>query len=173
MPCCLWQRIYLGQRPAEMVKRRLQNAVKRKFKKMKLAFSFFAIVITLSMTAQNSWQVYLGKKQLLNAELPDEEKNRIVLTGNDLRSKTELVVAFHESGMQKDWIRIFSLAGNNDTELMRKEGVRMLKITTADLNRYFKTHRQIKIYTWSLPPDPGLAAGIRVRRVHLCTIGKE
>lgn len=140
---------------------------------MKTIVSFLAIITALNMTAQNNWKVYLGKKELLSTGSSDEAKNIIVLTGNDLKGGAELVVTFHEAEPQKDWQRILSIAGNSDTELVRKEGVRMLKISATDLSNYFQTHRQLKIYTWSLPLDPELAARIRIRRVYLCTVEKK
>lgn len=136
-------------------------------------FFFLIIFVSINMTAQNNWKVYLGKKELLGANTENESKNIVKLTAADLKDEVDLVITFYEAEPQKDWTRIISVFGNNDTELVKKEGVRMLRISMNDLKTYLQNNNQLKIYTWSLPLDPELAARVRIRRVHLCTVEKK
>ena len=58
----------------------------------------------------------------------------------------------------------------NDQELSRKDNTRNAKITAAELKKLFGDKKKIKIYTIAVPTDPDLAARVRVRRMHLCTL---
>ncbi len=121
-------------------------------------------------SAQDSWKVYLNKTECLKSNEENESKNIISITQASLNKTGELAITYIEDEPQKDWRRIISIFDKNDNELFKKENVRMLKIPNARVKNLFKNKSSLHIYTWALPNDPDLAARIRIRRVHLCTI---
>ncbi|NJO25828.1 MAG: hypothetical protein HC867_08820 [Bacteroidia bacterium] len=105
---------------------------------MKIILSFVVLITTLNMAAQNSWKVYLGKKELLSSKESADSGNIIHLTDADLKSQNDLVITFFEEEPQEDWSRVMSVTGNNDTELTRKEKARILRIIMIDLKKFLQ-----------------------------------
>ncbi len=120
--------------------------------------------------AQDSWKVYLNKTEYLNSHEENESKNTFNISSSILNKEGGLVITYIEKEPLKDWKRIFSISDKNDNILLQKENVRILKISNDSVKSLFKNKSSIHIYTWTLPNDPDLAARIRIRRVHLCTI---
>ncbi len=133
---------------------------------------FFLLLINFAIisSAQDSWKVFFNKTECLKSNEENESKNIISITQASLNKGGELAITYIEDEPQKDWRRIISIFDKNDNELFKKENVRMLKIPNARVKNLFKNKSSLHIYTWALPNDPDLAARIRIRRVHLCTI---
>ncbi|HZH99729.1 MAG TPA: hypothetical protein VEX63_01195, partial [Flavisolibacter sp.] len=98
------------------------------------------------------------------------DKNSISISAAELKKKGSLVVAYSEAQKQKDWKRSITVFDVQDNDLMTVSGSnmtisndRLKKIAASGVNT-------LKIYTWSLPTDPELAARIRVARKHVGTI---
>lgn len=88
----------------------------------------------------------------------------------ELKNNCFLEVAYKENPAKKDWKRSFLFFDENDNELLRKHSTTSTKISGTELKKLFAGKKKIVIYTVSLPTNPDLAARIRVRRVHLCTL---
>ena len=67
---------------------------------------------------------------------------------------------------------ILAAAANAQSDSWKIYHYKKLLLNTAEENET-KNVVKIKIYTWSLPQNPRLAATIRIRRVHLCTLEFE
>jgi hypothetical protein len=130
----------------------------------------FLMVLSLGTAAgaQDSWKVVHNRKQQLQAT-EDAVKNTILISKADLEKKGSLCVKYKEEKPAKDWKRTIALFDEKDAELLQQEG-RLLKISNAQLRSLIDKTPVIKVYTWALPTDPNVAATVRVRRVHLCTI---
>ena len=56
-----------------------------------------------------------------------------------------------------------------DSELYKARTTQMV-LPNGRLRALLQQSPSLKVYTWALPTDPELAARIRIRRVHLCTL---
>jgi hypothetical protein len=70
---------------------------------------------------------------------------------------------------QKEWERYIGIYDEEENELYL-DTASVVQLTNKKLTTITKGVNTVKIYTWSLPTDPELAARIRIRRIHLATI---
>lgn len=137
---------------------------------MKTIFFCLSVLFFLFTGAPtDSWKVVHNGKTRLRAVAENEEKNMVRIKKTDLAKSGFLSVAYTEAVKQKGWVRTFRLYSENDEEVEKYSGL-LLKLPNARLRALAAKNKSIKLYTLSLPADPGKAAVVRVRRVHLCTI---
>jgi len=132
------------------------------------------LVSTFTMAnaqSQGSWKIKWNNKLLLSASAENETANTKALKKTDLSKNTFLQIDYKETdASKKDWVRYFLFFDENDNELLRKESIKTLKLSSAELTKLFGDRKKLRIYTVSLPSDPELASRVRVRRMHLCTL---
>jgi hypothetical protein len=126
----------------------------------------------MEVVKQDNWKIKWNKKVVLDASSESESKNTKKLNKAELSEKYCLEIAYKESDPAKEKAlkRSFLFFGDNDNELLRKDSTRNVTITAAELKALFGSQTKIRIYTMAIPTDPDLAARVRVRRVHLCTL---
>jgi hypothetical protein len=138
-----------------------------------LFFFTFLMVITngqyVPTAGIDSWKVEHNGKSKLKASSENTAKNIITITKGDLKKGGALVIAYKEAGKQKDWVRSITLFDEKDNELLKEESI-LLKVPNNQLSLLAGKNKIIKVYTWALPTDPAVAATVRIRRIHLCTI---
>jgi len=136
---------------------------------MKACLLLLTLALSTSIMAQNdNWKVsHNGKVRLSAGE--ENEKNRIEIKAAELNKKGLLSIAFKEGTAQPDWQREIMIFDPSDNELLKQKGS-LLKVQNAELKKLFGKSKTLMVYTISLPKDPALAATVRVRRVHLCTL---
>ncbi len=121
--------------------------------------------------AQDSWKIKLNGKILLSSNAENETKNTKKIKKTGLNNTGSLDIVYKDVDPVSGWKRSLLFFDENDNELIRKDSIKgTTKITTRSLKLLFTERKKIKIYTVSLPADPNLAASVRVRRVHLCTL---
>jgi hypothetical protein len=129
------------------------------------------IFTTMFANSQDSWKIKLNSKVVLAATAEDEAKNTRKIKRTELNTKGSLEVLYKASKPNTEWIRSLMFYGETDNEVFRKDSVTgTTKIKLVTLKEMFGTEKKIRIYTISIPSDPNLAARVRVRRVHLCTL---
>jgi hypothetical protein len=79
-------------------------------------------------------------------------------------------VTYYDAKGDKGLKRSIFFLDENDDELIREDDVSRVKISSKELKKAFAGKSKIKIFTIAVPTDPELAARVRVRRVHLCTL---
>jgi hypothetical protein len=129
--------------------------------------------ITMSLPAQtDSWKIKWGKKIILEAVKEDEAANTQKINKAGLGKPFFLEISYTEADPKsvKALRRSFLLFDETDKELLKKDSTRSAKISAAELKKFFGDKTKIKIYTVAIPTNPRLAATVRVRRVHLCTL---
>ena len=137
---------------------------------MKNIFFLLTIFSCLSSFTQDTWIVKHNKIELLNTGKSDPVQNIIAITQTDLNKAGELVIMYKETNPQKKWVRYLVVYDDAENILIQKKGISILKLSNVSLKKFLLKNSVIKIFTWNLPADPKQAAGIRVRRLHLCTI---
>ena len=134
---------------------------------MKTLFLLLCISFSMALAAQDSWKVTHNGKQLLKTTNEDETKNMVTIKKTDLK-KTGYLSVHYQGENQQGWKRTIALIDEKDNELIKQNGA-SFKLSNQKLNT-LSDGKTGKIYTWALPTDPKLAAAVRVRRIHLCTI---
>ena len=136
----------------------------------KISFlSLFVSIIMMSF-AQDTWKVYHNKIEKLITGKPDPVNNVISIKQSDLNAPGFFLLSYSEEKSQTNWIRYLAVYDDADNMLIQKKGESKLKVDNEILKDMFLKNAVIKVFTWTLPADPDLAARIRVRRVHLCTV---
>ncbi len=130
----------------------------------------FIILSFLASSAQDTWTIKHNKIEILNTGKSDPVQNVIAINKSDLNLPGALILTYNEIKTQKNWIRYLVVYDDSENIIIQKKGGTVLKLTNESLKKILLKNSIVKIYTWSLPADPKRAAGIRVRRLHLCTI---
>jgi hypothetical protein len=137
---------------------------------MKLFYLFtLSLFMSISAHAQQGWKLQLDTRVLLHATEENEEKNIVKLKLTDVKKAKQLLLHYNKAEENKDWVRTIALYDEGDKVLATMKGKKFF-ISTAVLQKHFKSAGTLKLFTTSIPKDPQLAARIRVRRVHLCTL---
>ncbi|MEI9807120.1 MAG: hypothetical protein WDO16_04095 [Bacteroidota bacterium] len=144
---------------------------------MKKIFLLLSLICTymLSQAQSDSWKIKWNKKTILQAGKEDETANTKKIKRADLSKKYCLEISYQEAdpAKEKEWTRSFLIYGDSDNDVLRKDSTRSIQVTAAELKKLFGDQKKIRIYTIAIPSDPDLAARVRVRRVHLCTLELE
>jgi len=139
-----------------------------------LLLSFLGLYICsyAQPASADSWKITWSKKVILQTSETNESANVRTIKASDLKKNFILEISYKEADVakEKEWIRSFMLFDENDQQLLKKDSTRHVKITAAQLKKLFGNKKKIKIYTIAIPSDPDLAARVRVRRMHLCTL---
>ena len=137
---------------------------------MKTIF-LFLISFSLSLVtfAQDSWKIVHNGKQKI-ATSTETTENVISITKEDLDPNGFLFINYTEATKpQEGWRRVVALVDDAGNEIY-KHGGNLMHVRNPSMRSFFNNTKRIDIYTWSLPTDPKLAATVKVRRVHLCTL---
>lgn len=118
------------------------------------------------------WTVSWNKKVILLSHASDETANTRTIKRSDLKKNYQLELTYKEGDpkMDKEWKRSIMVFDENDKELLRKDSTWYIKIKADELKKLFGDKKRLNIYTVATPVDPDLAARVRVRRVHLCSL---
>ena len=137
-----------------------------------LSLSFVYMLPQAQKAQPDSWKITWNKKVILETSKSDETANIRKIKAADLKKNYVLQITYKESDPKKikEWNRSFMFFNESDNEISRKDSVRNWKITAAELKKLFGDKKKLKIYTIAIPSDPDLAARVRVRRIHLCTL---
>ena len=137
-------------------------------KSLAIILTCFLFAMTTNAQEQtDKWQIKWNGKAILSTAAESEKDN---VRKVDFNENTVLALSYKEATPKADWARSFLLFDEGDNELLRKENVSMTKIGSEELKKAIGNNKTIRIYTISLPTDPQMAAQVRVRRVHLCTL---
>lgn len=136
---------------------------------MKLFALLFSLGLSFFASAQDSWTVVHNGKEKLSTGVERPDGNVVTLNRADLSKTGTFLVKYTEKQPQTGWKRSISMVDKGENELHTHTG-NLFTISNANLKALFNKVTTIYVYTWALPTDPELAARIRIRRVHLCTI---
>lgn len=133
------------------------------------------LVITFFTKAQEgaSWKIVLNKKSILNASGDEDSlKNRVQIKKSDLSNNNIFKVEYVEAknSITKGWVRTIALLDTTSAIVVQQDSISLLQFYNKDMMKLLWTRKKVNVYTWVKPLDPGMAAAIRIRRYHLCTI---
>lgn len=136
----------------------------------RLLLTSLAFLTALIISAQDSWRIKLNNKTVLHSSREDVETNTEKIKASAWRKNGYLQILYKDPDAAKDSYRTIIISDETDNELVRQDSVNSLKIPIRTLKKALGGNRKIQIFTTVLPSDPELAARVRVRRVHLCTL---
>lgn len=137
---------------------------------MKTILTFLmALAFSVPALAQDGWKVVHHGKERLSTSAENPAGNVVTLKNADLLRTGNLVVRYKEQSAQDGWQRWIAVFDPEDNELFKSRTTQLV-VPNARLRALLKKSPTLKVYTWALPTDPELAARIRIRRVHLCTL---
>ena len=137
-----------------------------------LAVTGFLLAAAQSAPKTDTWSIKLNGENVFTASKENETANTVKIAARDLVKKNSCVeINYVPALANAGWSRSIMLYDENDNELLNKKmSGDSLYIAGSEWKKLATQKKKIKIYTISLPDDPKLAATVRVRRVHLCTL---
>lgn len=120
------------------------------------------------------WKITLNKKvALTGTNFEDTVANRLQLRKEDLGNNNLFKVEYFDKNEKRgkgSWVRTIVFTDSVETELVKKDSTLQIMLYNKDLLKLIWARKKIYIYTWSYPPDPSMAAVIRIRRLRLCVL---
>lgn len=120
-----------------------------------------------------NWKIVLNKKAILTASgQEDSIKNKLQLKKSDLANNNIFKIEYNEpkNSTTKGWVRTIVIMDTTSAIVVQQDSVSLLQLYNKDLMKLLWSRQKVNIYTWVKPLDPGMAAAIRIRRFHLCSI---
>jgi|APDOM4702015248_1054824.scaffolds.fasta_scaffold41967_2 hypothetical protein len=120
-----------------------------------------------------NWKIVLNKKAILTASgQEDTLKNKLQLKKSDLANNNIFKIEYNEpkNSTTKGWVRTIVIMDTTSAVVVQQDSVSLLQLYNKDLMKLLWSRQKVNVYTWVKPLDPGMAAAIRIRRFHLCSI---
>ena len=120
-----------------------------------------------------NWKIVLNKKAILTASgQEDTLKNKLQIKKSDLANNNIFKIEYNEpkNSTTKGWVRTIVIMNTTSTVVVQQDSVSLLQLYNKDLMKLLWSRQKVNVYTWVKPLDPGMAAAIRIRRFHLCSI---
>ena len=120
-----------------------------------------------------NWKIVLNKKAILTASgQEDSIKNKLQLKKSDLANNNIFKIEYNEpkNSTTKGWVRTIVIMDTTSAVVVQQDSVSLLQLYNKDLMKLLWSRQKVNVYTWVKPLDPGMAAAIRIRRFHLCSI---
>lgn len=120
-----------------------------------------------------NWKIVLNKKAILTASgQEDTLKNKLQLKKSDLANNNIFKIEYNEpkNSTTKGWVRTIVIMDTTSAVVVQQDSVSLLQLYNKDLMKLLWSRQKVNVYTWVKPLDPSMAAAIRIRRFHLCSI---
>ena len=135
----------------------------------KIILTIFSLAVFSMIHSQESWTIGFAKKTILKKVAENQQKNSFTLTKSSLKNSSKLTIQLH--GV--DTANLVTLMANQENGNNVKEweyAGKVFTISGNELKSLFNTNNKLLFYYRSIPKDPNLAAVVRIRPVHVCTI---
>lgn len=121
-------------------------------------------------SAQDSWTIKMNKSTVLSGTTKTGQVKTKKLKASEWKENGSFEVIYKDKEKEEGWARTIILGDEEGNDIIRKDNVTNLKLELKYLRKEFSTQKKIMVYTFKTPTDPDLAARVRIRRVHLCTL---
>jgi hypothetical protein len=116
---------------------------------------------------QTSWRIVVNNKTIISAHVSDESINIKPLKATDWK-KTGYLEVNYKDQPESNWKHSLRFTDEQGVELLVKDNAKSAKITLSSLRKLFAGKKQLKVYIVIAPPNPMMAAPVRM--VHLGTL---
>jgi hypothetical protein len=185
LPGSIRQRIYLGKRFASVVNQLLENFNNRSM--TKINWSRFICISVLSLGAmrplsvlaqeEGGWKVILNKKVVLQSTTSEDTSQLVLRIKKEQLNNNGIFKIDYSKKKNKDmegsWQRTIAFFEPGETSVFQKDSTTQLYVYNKDMLKLLWSRKKLIVYTWATPPDPGMAAVIRIRRERLFSIELE
>lgn len=134
-------------------------------------FSIIALMVLLPALgfAQQSWDVTFAKKTLLKKAAENPVKNTVTLSRSSLTTKNKFILKLNNADTAYN-ITIEATDENGSGQQNWEYTGKPLTLSGADIKKLLTGRSKIKFQYMAIPKDPKLAALVRIRPVHICTV---
>ncbi len=134
-------------------------------------FAFLALS-TVKVNAADSF-IVLYNKHVIFKGMTEQENAAAYIKAKEFKNTDSITIIYKSENADKGWKRTFYMVDAKERniktiELLKQSG--SVSMNASALQEMKEKKQPVFIYTVSLPADPKLAAGIRVRRIMLCKI---
>ncbi len=128
-----------------------------------------SVSIAIAANAQRSWDVRVQTKTMLKKAEENPEKNKVTIKRSLLSKKDLLTIKLNEPDTAYN-ITIEAFADDRSGLQSWEYKGKPLVIAGKDLKKLFIGRNKIQFHYMAIPKDPALAAVVRIRPVHICTV---
>lgn len=143
---------------------------------MKTILLSIAFLFAMAANAQtDNWIVKHNNKIVLQTNKEDMQANKVIVLQSSLKKTGKLEVVFNAANaLEHEWVRKIIITTEDGAEVFQQDMTgKTFSLTNKELKNYLKAGKPLQVYTWAVPADPAKAALVRVRRVHLVTLGSK
>ena len=133
------------------------------------------MLLSVSGFAQDSasWKIVLNKKAVFTSYPgADTSANLLKIKKSDLDNNGIFKVEYTEpkNNPTRTWVRTMAIFDTASNVVVQRDSATLLQLYNRDIMKILWSRKRILVYSWTAPADPGMAAAVRIRRTHLCTI---
>lgn len=134
-------------------------------------FSIIVLMVLLPALgiAQQSWDVTFAKKTLLKKAVENPAKNTVSLSRSSLTTKNKFILKLNNADTAYNITIEATTTGRSGLQSWEYTG-QPLTLSGPDLKKIFTGRNQVQFYYMAIPKDPALAAVVRMRPVHICSV---
>lgn len=137
----------------------------------KTALIFFLSIFSFMVEAQEGWTVCYQKKTLLKNAAEDAQKNVVSIKKSTLKNSVVLELSPVNADTAFRITVEAEAVGEEFTGLKSWEyDGKKISIAGKELKELFTNRKKLAFFFTAIPKDPNLAAVVRVRKVHICTV---
>lgn len=137
----------------------------------KLSLILLFTLGTFMAQAQTGWTISYQKKLLLKNAAEDNAKNLVNIKKTTLKSTVFLQLNPVDADTAYTITIEAEAVGEEFTGLKSWEYKdKAVSISGTELKTLFTGRKKLAFYYTAIPKDPNLAAVVRVRKVHICTV---
>jgi hypothetical protein len=116
---------------------------------------------------ETSWRIVVNNKTVISSHVSDESINIKPLKSSEWKKTGYLEVNYKDQPVS-NWKHSLRFTDEQGVELLVRNDTKSAKITLSSLRKLFTGKKQLKVYIVIAPPDPMMAAPVRM--VHLGTL---
>jgi D-alanine-D-alanine ligase-like ATP-grasp enzyme len=134
----------------------------------------FLIIALMSLLpvigfSQQSWDVTFAKKTLLKKAAENPVKNLVKVSRSSLTTTNKFVLKLNNADTAYNITIEATMEDGSGQQSWEYTG-KPLTISGSDLKKLLTGRSKIKFQYMAIPKDPNLAAVVRIRPVHICTV---
>jgi hypothetical protein len=133
-----------------------------------LIIAFMSLLPAIGLS-QESWDITFAKKTLLKKTAENPEKNIVKISRTSLTTKNKFVLKLNDIDTAY-YITIEATTEDGSGQQSWKYTGKSLIISGSNLKKLLTGRNKIKFQYMAIPKDPDLAAVVRLRPIHICTV---
>lgn len=141
------------------------------------AFLFGWINGPVMAQQEAAWKVTLNKKVVLQGIVAEDTSQAVLrIKKEDLNNNGIFKIDYAKKknkDLDDNWHRSIAFFEPGETAVFQKDSTTQLYVYNRDMLKLLWSRKKLMVYTWTTPPDPGMAAVIRIKREKMFTIELE